>query len=245
MLRAADVTFAYSLQSTPVLRAVSLDVPAGGFVGVLGPNGSGKTTLLRVLAGTRQPSGGRVTLDGVELGRLPRTALARRMAVVPQDTHLAFDFTALEVVLMGRYPHLATFEVERPRRGEKRPSFWVAARDKLKEFASIAAPPPLLQPAEPSDDSAFAREALAGSVMRVSDPEITAEVAPPEKTLELASVELLPESSTEKTTVLDRPKAAPDDTLELSDSALVARENTEPLPANPAAPSPPKRPNQN
>ncbi len=90
-------------------------MPADGFVGILGPNGSGKTTLLRVLAGTRQPSSGQVSLDGVDLSRVSRTAMARRMAVVPQDTHLAFDFTALEVALMGRYPHLATFEVEGPR----------------------------------------------------------------------------------------------------------------------------------
>ena len=44
-----------------------------------------------------------------------RSVVARRMAVVPQDTHLAFDFTALEVVLMGRYPHLSAFEIEGPR----------------------------------------------------------------------------------------------------------------------------------
>ena len=115
MLRAADVTFSYDALAPPVLRGVSLDVPADGFVGILGPNGSGKTTLLRVLAGTRHPSSGRVSLDGVDLSRVSRTAMARRMAVVPQDTHLAFDFTALEVVLMGRYPHLGTFEVEGPR----------------------------------------------------------------------------------------------------------------------------------
>ena len=98
-----------------MLRGASLDVPAGGVVGILGPNGSGKTTLLRVLAGTLRPSSGRVTLDGADLSRLSRAMMARRMAVVPQDTHLAFDFTVLEVVLMGRYPHLATFEVEGPR----------------------------------------------------------------------------------------------------------------------------------
>ena len=115
MLRAADVTFSYHALGTPVLRGVSLDVPADGFVGILGPNGSGKTTLLRVLAGTIQPSRGRVSLDDQDLSRVSRTTMARRMAVVPQDTHLAFDFTALEVVLMGRYPHLATFEVEGPR----------------------------------------------------------------------------------------------------------------------------------
>jgi iron complex transport system ATP-binding protein len=91
-----------------------MDVPAGGFVGILGPNGSGKTTLLRVLAGTLRPSTGRVLLDGVDISRLTRTDVARRMSVVPQETHLAFDFTALEVALMGRYPHLGTFEVEGP-----------------------------------------------------------------------------------------------------------------------------------
>ena len=115
MLRAADVSFSYHAHGAPVLRGVSLDVPAGGFVGILGPNGSGKTTLLRMLAGTRQPSRGAVSLDGADLSRLPRTTLARRMAIVPQETHLAFDFTALEVVLMGRYPHLSTFEIEGPR----------------------------------------------------------------------------------------------------------------------------------
>ena len=115
MLRAADVTFAYTPRAAPVVRGVSLDVPAGGFVGILGPNGSGKTTLLRLLAGTLQPSRGRVTLDGADLARVSRTALARRMAVVPQETQLAFDYTALEVVLMGRYPHLGAFEIEGPR----------------------------------------------------------------------------------------------------------------------------------
>jgi iron complex transport system ATP-binding protein len=115
LLRAADVSFSYDRLRAPVLRGVSLGVPADGFVGILGPNGSGKTTLLRVLAGTRQPSSGRVLLDDVDLTRVSRTDVARRMAVVPQETHLAFDFTALEVVLMGRYPHLGTFEVEGPR----------------------------------------------------------------------------------------------------------------------------------
>ncbi|HET7218336.1 MAG TPA: ABC transporter ATP-binding protein [Vicinamibacterales bacterium] len=114
MLRAADVTFGYR-EDAPVVRGVSLDVPAGGFVGLLGPNGSGKTTMLRVLAGTLTPSAGTIALDGVALAQIPRTLLARRMAVVPQETRLAFEFTALEIVLMGRYPHLGTFEIEGPR----------------------------------------------------------------------------------------------------------------------------------
>ena len=112
MLRAADVHFAYG--DTPVLRGVSMHVPAGGFLGLIGPNGSGKTTLLRLLAGTRKPDAGSVELDGRDLSTLPRGALARRMAVVPQETHLAFDYTVLELVLMGRYPHLGAFEIEGP-----------------------------------------------------------------------------------------------------------------------------------
>jgi iron complex transport system ATP-binding protein len=113
MLRAADVWFGYDEGAT-VLRGVSLDVPDGAVVGVLGPNGSGKTTLLRLLTGTRQPRRGSVTLDGTPLAAFSRAALAGRMAVVPQETHLAFDYTVAEVAMMGRYPHLGTFEIEGP-----------------------------------------------------------------------------------------------------------------------------------
>ena len=112
LLQAADVTFAYG--DDPVVRNVSLEVSDDGFVGIIGPNGSGKTTLLRLLAGTRAPDRGTIMLDGVALRTLPRQAIARRMAVVPQETQLAFEYTVLEVVLMGRYPHLGAFALEGP-----------------------------------------------------------------------------------------------------------------------------------
>ncbi|HSJ96641.1 MAG TPA: ABC transporter ATP-binding protein [Myxococcota bacterium] len=117
MLRAADVTFAYRRSragAVHVLHGVSFDVPAGGFAGILGPNGSGKTTLLRLLSGTERPARGRVTLAGGDLSAIPRAELARHMAVVPQETRLAFDYSVLEVVTMGRYPHLRAFAVEGP-----------------------------------------------------------------------------------------------------------------------------------
>ena len=113
MLRATDVWFGYD-ERTPVLRGVNIAVPGSGVVGILGPNGSGKTTLLRMLAGTRQPQRGTVTLDGAPLSGFSRAALARRMAIVPQETQLAFDYSVAEVAMMGRYPHLGPFEIEGP-----------------------------------------------------------------------------------------------------------------------------------
>ena len=113
MLQATDVWFGYD-ERQPVLRGVSLAVPPAGILGILGPNGSGKTTLLRMLAGTRHPQRGSVMLDGIPLTRLARAELARRMAVVPQETQLAFDYTVSEVAMMGRYPHLGAFEIEGP-----------------------------------------------------------------------------------------------------------------------------------
>ena len=100
---------------TPGVHNVSLTIERGDIVGILGPNGSGKTTLLRLLGGLLQPAQGQITLDGSAIGAIPRRLLARRIAMVPQETHLAFDYSVFEVALMGRYPHLGTFEIEGPR----------------------------------------------------------------------------------------------------------------------------------
>ena len=113
MLQAADVWFGYDA-AKPVLRGVTVAAAPSTVVGILGPNGSGKTTLLRLLAGTRAPQRGSVTFMATPLHQLSRGALATRMAVVPQETHLAFDYTVAEVAMMGRYAHLRPFEIEGP-----------------------------------------------------------------------------------------------------------------------------------
>jgi len=112
-LRAGELRFGYT-PARRVIDDVSIDVPVGAAVGVLGPNGSGKTTLLRLLSGSLIPDAGSITLDGTPLASIGPRSLARRIAIVPQETSLAFDYSALEIVLMGRYPHLGAFEVEGP-----------------------------------------------------------------------------------------------------------------------------------
>jgi iron complex transport system ATP-binding protein len=89
-----------------VLDSVSITVGRGEIVGVVGPNGAGKTTLLKVAMGALRPSAGRVLLNGANAFRLSAAERARVVAHVPQNPNVPEGFTALEVVLMGRTPHL-------------------------------------------------------------------------------------------------------------------------------------------
>ena len=116
MLQAVDVSFRYAGRLKPdfALANVSVDVQRGSFTGLLGPNGCGKTTLLKLMSGVLSPHGGELKLDGEPLTRIPRRRLARRIASVPQETHPAFDYTVMEMVLMGRHPHLRPFALEGP-----------------------------------------------------------------------------------------------------------------------------------
>jgi iron complex transport system ATP-binding protein len=113
LLRVDNVSFAYG-GGPRVLDGASLDVPQGALVGILGPNGSGKTTLLKLVGGALSPNAGSVTLNGRRLAEWTRREVARRIAYVPQDTHSPFDFTVLDIVLMGRFPHLGAFTLEGP-----------------------------------------------------------------------------------------------------------------------------------
>ena len=104
-LEARDVTFGYGPR--PVLQDVTVRVARGELVGLIGPNGAGKSTLVRVLAGLVAAPRGQVSLDGVPLAARSHRDRARAIAWVPQDPHLEFPFTVLEVVLMGRAPYLS------------------------------------------------------------------------------------------------------------------------------------------
>jgi iron complex transport system ATP-binding protein len=110
MLSLERVGFAY--RERPVIREVSLEIFRGERFGLLGPTGSGKSTLIRLLSRVLRPTQGRIVLDGGDLSECSAPALARRVAVVPQETALDFPFSVLEVVLMGRAPHLGGFGLE-------------------------------------------------------------------------------------------------------------------------------------
>lgn len=122
LLWADNVSFRYAADAPLVVDGVTARLADGAFTGILGPNGSGKTTLLRLLSGTRRPTSGRVLLgpstslraSDRPLDQLSRREVARQIAVVPQETELAFEYRAIEIVLMGRHPHLGVFTVEGP-----------------------------------------------------------------------------------------------------------------------------------
>ncbi len=114
LLWADKVSFRYAADAPLVVDGASVRLAEGALTGILGPNGSGKTTLLRLLSGTRRPTAGRVLLGDRPLDQLSRREAAQQIAVVPQETELAFEYRAIEIVLMGRHPHLGVFTVEGP-----------------------------------------------------------------------------------------------------------------------------------
>ena len=97
------------------MKGVDAEVRGGEILGVLGPNGSGKTSLLRIMDGLLQPQEGQVLIWRESISSLTRARIAKEIAMVAQETHFRFAFTALEVVLMGRFPHLKRLQFE----GEK------------------------------------------------------------------------------------------------------------------------------
>ncbi len=112
-LRLAGASFAYGART--VLRDVSFEVARGAMLALGGPNGSGKSTLLALLAGTRRPRAGTVEVHGRAIADYERRALARLVAVVPQDTSVTFPYRVAEMVLMGRAPYRPPLALEGPR----------------------------------------------------------------------------------------------------------------------------------
>jgi iron complex transport system ATP-binding protein len=101
-----DVVVRYPRASRDALAGVSFTVQRGAITAVVGPNGSGKSTLVRAVLGRVAVSGGRVLIDGEDVARLSRDAVARRVAIVAPREELAFPLGVMEYVALGRFPHL-------------------------------------------------------------------------------------------------------------------------------------------
>jgi iron complex transport system ATP-binding protein len=105
-----DITLSYNHH--PVVKDLSFQLSSGELVGLLGPNGCGKTSVIRALSRSLALRSGNIRLDGKEIGLFPRSDFARQIGVVPQNPLLPDTFTVIEVVLLGRNPHLGLLSSE-------------------------------------------------------------------------------------------------------------------------------------
>lgn len=112
MYRVKDMGFRYEKEW--ILKDINITIKRGEILGIIGPNGAGKTTLLKILGKILQAKEGEISWEGKLLSSIPIRAYAREVAMVPQEHQMVFPYTALEVVLMGRYPYLGgwAFETE-------------------------------------------------------------------------------------------------------------------------------------
>ena len=110
IIDAQNVSFRYT--DKPVLHDVSFVLDDARIVAVIGPNGSGKTTLLKMLNATLFPNSGQVLIEGKDTRDWSRQAIARMVAIVPQESPAIFPFFAEEIVLMGRFPYLRSLAFE-------------------------------------------------------------------------------------------------------------------------------------
>ena len=103
MVKVENLTFGYD---RALLQDLNLVFPKGKVSAILGRNGAGKSTLLKCICGLLKPQQGSVRVGGEEVSTLGSRRLARKIAVVRQEAHYIFPYTVLDVVIMGRTPHL-------------------------------------------------------------------------------------------------------------------------------------------
>ena len=104
----------FSYGSTPVLHDITFTAADGDIAAVLGPNGVGKSTLFRCVLGFLAPTEGGILVNGKDMRTLDRRAAAREIAYIPQSCVPSFNYTLLEVVMMGLTNQISVFDAPRP-----------------------------------------------------------------------------------------------------------------------------------
>lgn len=99
----------YSVDQKELIHKITLDIPEGSFVGLIGPNGCGKSTLLKTIYRVNKASEGTVYIENQDMSKLSNRKVARKMAVVTQENDISFDFSVMEMMMIGRYAHRSTF----------------------------------------------------------------------------------------------------------------------------------------
>lgn len=94
-----------------IIKDISLQITSGEIFCILGPNGVGKTTLFKTILGFLKSKNGEILLDGENITKFSREKLAKVISYVPQAHTPPFPFKVIDVVVMGRTPHLKSFEV--------------------------------------------------------------------------------------------------------------------------------------
>ncbi|MBC8631640.1 ABC transporter ATP-binding protein [[Eubacterium] tenue] len=94
-----------SLNKNEILKGIDIELGNKEFIGIIGPNGSGKSTLLKCLYRNLSPSSGSIYIDNIEIGKISTRESAKKIGVLAQHNHHSFDFTVLDMVLMGRSPY--------------------------------------------------------------------------------------------------------------------------------------------
>lgn len=105
----------WSYGTKKILSNVHLKIERNRFYSIIGPNGSGKTTLLKNISKTLEPRKSTVFVDKQDIASMKPREMARKMANVPQNTHIDFEFSAMDIVMMGRSPYFRRFQSESPK----------------------------------------------------------------------------------------------------------------------------------
>jgi iron complex transport system ATP-binding protein len=103
MIKTENLKFSYNKEQ--ILKGINLNFKKGDFIGIIGPNGSGKSTLLKNISRSLQADSGIIYLDSRILSEYGSKELAQKLAVVPQDCQISFNFDVYDVIMMGRHPY--------------------------------------------------------------------------------------------------------------------------------------------